>query len=77
MQKGEAVFERKFQYSCHLKLLKNQRADLFRYAKGYGRLISENEVELKHVDKSAEIIRGEYIEEALSNKSTVKYSKRL
>jgi dihydrolipoamide dehydrogenase len=25
----EAVFERKFQYSCHIKLLKNQRADLF------------------------------------------------
>ena len=25
----EAVFERKFQYSCHIKLLKTQRSDLF------------------------------------------------
>ncbi len=57
----EAVFERKFQYSCHIKLLKNQRADLFRYARGYGRLISKNEVQIESSDKTTEIIRGEYI----------------
>lgn len=57
----EAVFERKFQYSCHLKLLKNQRTDLFRYAKGYGKLITKNEVQLTHSDKKSEIITGDYI----------------
>lgn len=57
----EAVFERKFQYSCHLKLLKNQRADLFRYARGYGKLISKNEVRIMHSDETSEIIKGDYI----------------
>ena len=40
----EAIFERKFQYSCHIKLLKTQRADLFSYRRGFGKIISENEV---------------------------------
>lgn len=40
----EAIFERKFQYSCHIKLLKNQRADIFSYLRGFGKIISRNEV---------------------------------
>lgn len=58
---GEAVFERKFQYSCHIKLLKTQRADLFKYARGYGKLISKNEVEVVHSDNTKEIISAEFI----------------
>ncbi|MGV6862165.1 MAG: dihydrolipoyl dehydrogenase family protein [Putridiphycobacter sp.] len=57
----EAVFERKFQYSCHIKLLKNQRGDLFRYVRGRGKLISKNDVEITHLDGSVDTIFGEYI----------------
>ena len=42
----EAVFERKFQYSCHIKLLKTNRADLFTYARGFGKIIDPNTVEV-------------------------------
>ena len=57
----EAVFERKFQYSCHIKLLKNQRGDLFKYVRGYGKLISKNEVLVKHSDETSEVISGDFI----------------
>ena len=46
----EAVFERKFQYSCHIKLLKTQRADLFTYLRGFGSLIDEHNVLVKRED---------------------------
>jgi len=58
---GEAVFERKFQYSCHIKLLKTQRADLFKYVRGRGKLISKNEVEVVHADGTKEIISADYL----------------
>jgi len=57
----EAVFERKFQYSCHIKLLKNQRGDFFKYVRGCGKLISKNEVLVKHHDDTSEVISAEYI----------------
>ena len=41
---NEAVFERKFQYSCHIKLLKTQRADLFTYLRGFGRMVDNHHV---------------------------------
>lgn len=43
---AEAVFERKFQYSCHIKLLKNQRKDLFEYKRGHARIVGPNTVSL-------------------------------
>jgi len=52
----EAVFERKFQYSCHIKLLKNQRADLFRYVRGRGKLLTKNEVEITHLNGEIESV---------------------
>lgn len=52
----EAVFERKFQYSCHIKLLKNQRADLFRYVRGRGKLLTKNEVEIIHANGEIESV---------------------
>lgn len=51
----EAIFERKFQYSCHIKLLKNQRADLFSYKRGFGKIISPNQVAILR-DKEDDII---------------------
>jgi len=57
----EAVFERKFQYSCHLKLLKTQRSDLFRYVRGFGKLISNHDVNVKNADGEDEIVTGDYI----------------
>lgn len=46
----EAVFERKFQYSCHIKLLKTNRSDLFTYLRGHGRLIDANNIEVLRED---------------------------
>ncbi len=57
----EAVFERKFQYSCHIKLLKNQRADLFRYVRGRGKLLNKNEVEIVHANGEIESVFAKYI----------------
>jgi len=42
----EAVFERKFQYSCHIKLLKTLSDDIFYYVRGMGKLVTNNEVEV-------------------------------
>ena len=52
----EAVFERKFQYSCHIKLLKKKREDLFFYERGSGKLISKNEVKITKADGEVKIL---------------------
>jgi dihydrolipoamide dehydrogenase len=57
----EAVFERKFQYSCHIKLLKTQRADLFSYVRGHGKLISKNEVHVTQADGDELTLTADYI----------------
>lgn len=57
----EAVFERKFQYSCHIKLLKKHRSDLFTYLRGRGRLISKNEVEIICNEGGKEVVYGDNI----------------
>ncbi|MFD1550860.1 pyridine nucleotide-disulfide oxidoreductase [Putridiphycobacter roseus] len=57
----EAVFERKFQYSCHLKLLKKNRGDLFFYERGAGKLISNHEIEITKNDGAIKIISAENI----------------
>lgn len=45
----EAVFERKFQYSCHLKLLQTESAKpLLKYERGEGSFISKNEIKILH-----------------------------
>lgn len=46
----EAVFERKFQYSCHIKLLKNQPGNLFEYKRGHARIVSPNKVSIERED---------------------------
>lgn len=57
----EAIFERKFQYSCHIKLLKNQRADLFEYRRGFGKIINPHQVAIAREDEDDLIIDTEYI----------------
>lgn len=47
----EAIFERKFQYSCHIKLLQTETMNkLFHYERGTGSLISKNEIEVHNDD---------------------------
>ena len=41
----EAVFERKFQYSCHIKLLQTETMNcLLTYERGDARFVSQNEI---------------------------------
>ncbi|MBD3638314.1 MAG: NAD(P)/FAD-dependent oxidoreductase [Crocinitomicaceae bacterium] len=57
----EAIFERKFQYSCHIKLLKTNRADLFTYVRGFGKLIDPNTIEVTKDDGELERIETDYV----------------
>lgn len=44
---NEAIFERKFQYSCHIKLLQEEaESATFHYERGEGSLISKNEIRI-------------------------------
>jgi len=57
----EATFERKFQYSCHIKLLQNETMNqLLHYERGLGELISANEVKITS-ESSEKVIYGENI----------------
>jgi dihydrolipoamide dehydrogenase len=45
--KDEALFERKFQYSCHIKLLQTESLkNLFSYERGFGQMLTKNEVRI-------------------------------
>ena len=57
----EAVFERKFQYSCHIKLLKTNRADLFTYVRGFGKLKDPNTVMITKEEGEIEEIETDYV----------------
>lgn len=58
---NEAIFERKFQYSCHIKLLQNETNNChFEYERGEGELLSAHQVKIRH-DGEEKIIEGEYI----------------
>lgn len=57
----EAVFERKFQYSCHIKLLQTETMNsLLTYERGDAQFISDHEVEITH-DGEKKIVYGEKI----------------
>ena len=57
----EAMFERKFHYSCHLKLLQNKlNHGHFDFKRGAGKLLSKNEIEISDGEK-IEIIAAEHI----------------
>jgi dihydrolipoamide dehydrogenase len=57
----EAVFERKFQYSCHIKLLKTKRADLFTYTRGFGKILDPNTIQITKEEGEIEKIETDYI----------------
>lgn len=58
---NEAIFERKFQYSCHIKLLQEETTNrLLTYERGTGSLESENEVKIT-TESGEKIISGDYI----------------
>lgn len=57
----EAIFERKFQYSCHIKLLQTETLNcLFHYERGKAKLITKNEVKINH-EGTEKVIWGENI----------------
>lgn len=58
---NEAVFERKFQYSCHIKLMETEQMNgRLKYERGTGSLESDHTVRLK-TERGEEIIYGEHI----------------
>jgi dihydrolipoamide dehydrogenase len=57
----EALFERKFHYSCHVKLLQSKlHHGLFVFKRGFGYLLSKNEIRIIH-NEYQEVIYGEHI----------------
>lgn len=57
----EAIFERKFQYSCHIKLLEEESTQqLFRYKRGLASFVNEHEIEIVNGDQNT-VIYGENI----------------
>lgn len=51
-----AIFDRKFQLSCHIKLLESEGyKDKFTYERGQGKLINNHEVQITHKDKTKNI----------------------
>jgi len=57
----EAIFERKFQYSCHIKLLQTETLNkIFHYERGKGKLVSQHEVSIDH-EGTLKTITGENI----------------
>ncbi|HET6245127.1 MAG: NAD(P)/FAD-dependent oxidoreductase [Bacteroidetes bacterium] len=57
---NEAIFERKFQLSCHLRILQEKNG-FVNYIKGTGKLISANEVEITKENGTIETIWAENI----------------
>lgn len=57
----EALFERKFHYSCHIKLLQTATMQqLFTYMRGFARFLSPHEIEINHHGE-IQVIHGEHI----------------
>lgn len=57
----DAIFERKFQYSCHIKLLQTEtKHTRFTYERGHASFVNDHEIEIIHENES-KIIWGEYI----------------
>jgi dihydrolipoamide dehydrogenase len=57
----EALFERKFHYSCHLRLLQGKLSrGNFEFKRGFAKLLSKHEVEISH-NENQEVISGDFI----------------
>ncbi|MFZ5554222.1 MAG: dihydrolipoyl dehydrogenase family protein [Bacteroidota bacterium] len=58
---NEAIFDRKFQYSCHIKLLQTEAENqVFHYEKGTGTMISAHEVLIKK-EEEEKVIWADHI----------------
>lgn len=58
----EAIFDRKFQYSCHIKLLQKETFHTqFSYIRGDAHFLNDHEIEINHPDDEAEVVYGENI----------------
>ena len=58
---SEAIFERKFQYAAHIKLLQTETMNkLLQYERGAAKLVNAHEVEIDH-EGEKKIVRGEKI----------------
>ena len=58
---SEAIFERKFQYAAHIKLLQTETMNkLLQYERGAAKLVNAHEVEIDH-EGEKKMIRGEKI----------------
>lgn len=59
---NEAIFDRKFQYTCHIKLLQEETlSKLFSFHRGSGKLLNKNEVEITKDNGKSKIIFADYI----------------
>lgn len=57
----EAIFERKFQFSSHLKMLQAKLKDSFRYERGAGKMLSPNEVQINCKNGTERIVKTDNI----------------
>lgn len=58
----EAIFDRKFQYSCHIKLLQKETFNTqFSYIRGEAHFLNDHEIEIIHPDDEVEVVHGENI----------------
>lgn len=58
---NEAIFERKFQYSCHVKLLQNETENChFVHERGRASFLNEHEIEIDN-DVDKKVVYGEHI----------------
>lgn len=58
----EAIFERKFQYSCHIKLLQTETFHTqFSFVRGEASFLNDHEVEIVNLDGEKNVVYGEHI----------------
>lgn len=58
----EAVFDRKIQYSAHITLLQNESENsLFKYERGFGKLLSKNKVQITKLNGNTFEVETEFI----------------
>ncbi len=58
---NEALFDRKFQYSCHLKLLEAESMNkIFRYERGLGKFIDKNTIAIQKDNGKVKTIHADF-----------------
>ena len=58
----EAMFDRKFQYSCHIKLLQSYELNqIFRYERGFASFVDQNNVKITKANGDEKIIYADNV----------------